>query len=87
MNKADSRLLEEFLGSAARPEGTLTFHELQGFLFAIACSPETIAPSEWLQKIGNDEDLKFGDQTEATRRCARMRNCRQVVSTAHATRR
>ena len=65
MNKGDTRLLEEFLGSPERPEGTLRFHELQGFLFAIACSPETIAPSEWLPIIGDDEDLKFADQNEA----------------------
>ena len=65
MNKGNTRLLEKFLESPERPEGTLKFHELQGFLFAIACSPETIAPSEWLPIIGNDEDLKFGDQNEA----------------------
>ena len=65
MNNADTRLLEVFLGSPARPEGTLKYHELQGFLFAIACSPETIAPSEWLPAIGNDEDLNFADKNEA----------------------
>jgi uncharacterized protein len=65
MNRADARLLEDFLGSPVRPEGTLNYHELQGFLFAIACSPETIAPSEWLPTIGNEEDLKFADQNEA----------------------
>ena len=65
MNKAGTRLLAEFLDNPARPDGTLRFHELQGFLFAIACSPETIAPSEWLPMIGNDEDLTFADQNEA----------------------
>jgi len=65
MNKAGTQLLTEFLNNPARPDGTLWFHELQGFLFAIACSPETIAPSEWLPMIGNDEDLTFADQNEA----------------------
>lgn len=65
MNKAGTQLLTEFLNNPARPDGTLRFHELQGFLFAIACSPETIAPSEWLPMIGNDEDLTFADQNEA----------------------
>ena len=65
MNKAGTQLLVEFLKNPARPDGTLRFHELQGFLFAIACSPETIAPSEWLPMIGNDEDLTFADQNEA----------------------
>lgn len=65
MNNAGTQLLVEFLKNPARPDGTLRFHELQGFLFAIACSPETIAPSEWLPMIGNDEDLTFADQNEA----------------------
>jgi len=65
MNKADTRLLTEFLDSPERPDGTLRYHELQGFLFAIASSPETIAPSEWLPMIGDDEGLNFADQNEA----------------------
>ncbi|MDH3691987.1 MAG: UPF0149 family protein [Gammaproteobacteria bacterium] len=65
MKKADMQLLGEFLDDAGRPDGTLQFHELQGFVFAIACSPETIAPSEWMPMIGNDEDLNFADQNEA----------------------
>lgn len=65
MNKAGTQLLTEFLNNPARPDGTLWFHELQGFLFAIACSPETIAPSDWLPMIGSDVDLTFADQNEA----------------------
>ena len=65
MNKADRRLLMEFLEGPERPDGTLWLHELQGFLFAVACSPETIAPSEWLPMISGDESLNFADQTEA----------------------
>lgn len=65
MYKADMRLLAEFLDDPGRPDGTLWFHELQGFLFTIACSPETIAPSEWLPMIGNDEDLNFTEQNDA----------------------
>ena len=65
MDKVDTRLLTEFLDSPERPDGTLRFHELQGFLFAIASSPEMIAPSEWLPMIGDDEGLKFADQNEA----------------------
>ena len=65
MNESDTRLLTEFMESPERPDGTLRFHELQGFLFAIACSPETIAPSKWLPMIGDDEGLNFADQNEA----------------------
>ncbi len=65
MNKADLKLLGKFLDGPERPDGTLRLHELQGFLFAIASSPETISPSEWLPIIGDDEGLNFADQTEA----------------------
>lgn len=57
--------LERFLGDASRPAETFSFHELQGFLFAIASSPETVPPSEWLPMIGNDESLNFADEGEA----------------------
>tara|TARA_R110002049_G_scaffold65710_4_gene172283 strand:+ start:20518 stop:21048 length:531 start_codon:yes stop_codon:yes gene_type:complete len=67
MNKTDTEQLQEFLESSERPESTLRFHELQGFLFAVACSPETIPPSDWLPLIGNDESLNFADENEAQR--------------------
>jgi len=57
--------LVRFLGDASRPAEAFTFHELQGFLFAIASSPETVPPSEWLPMIGNDESLNFADEAEA----------------------
>jgi yecA family protein len=59
--------LGAFLSSPARPDGTLTLHQLQGFLFAVACSPELIAPSEWLPIISNDEDMRYEDVGEAQR--------------------
>lgn len=57
--------LDRFLGDASRPAETFTLHELQGFLFAIASSPETVPPSKWLPMIGNDESLNFADEAEA----------------------
>lgn len=65
LSSADTRSLKEFLDNPSRPDGTLRFHELQGLLFAIASSPETILPSEWLPLISNDEDIGFGDESEA----------------------
>jgi yecA family protein len=59
--------LSAFLSSPARPDGTLTLHQLQGFLFAVACSPELITPSEWLPIISNDEDMLYEDVDEARR--------------------
>ena len=59
--------LSAFLDSPARPADTLTLHELQGFLFAVACSPEMIRPSEWLPIISNEEDMRYEDIDEARR--------------------
>lgn len=63
----ERKALSDFLSHADRPEGTMSFHELQGFLFAITSAPELIKPSEWLPLIGNDEDLAFASQSEAQR--------------------
>jgi uncharacterized protein len=67
LSSADTTALKDFLNSPNRPDDTLRFHELQGFLFAIASSPETIPPSEWMPMIGNDEDIGFEDESEAQR--------------------
>ncbi len=58
-------LLTEFLESPLRPDGTLKFHELQGFLFAITCSPELIRPSEWVPLIFNEQDAAYASMEEA----------------------
>jgi len=65
MTKNETQQLAEFLEDPKRPTGTLRFHELQGFLFTIASSPETIPTSEWLQLISDDEDIGFEDEDEA----------------------
>jgi len=67
LSPADISALKRFLSDPNRPDGTLCFHELQGFLFTIASSPETIQPSEWLPIISNDEDLRFENEIEAQR--------------------
>jgi uncharacterized protein len=43
-----TRQLQEFLCGPDVPRGTLGFHQLQGFLFALASAPELVQPSEWL---------------------------------------
>ena len=65
LSQADFLELESFLADSRRPDGTLTFQELQGFLFAIASSPELIPPSAWQTIISNDEDIGFADEPEA----------------------
>lgn len=65
LSRADIEDLARFLADPKRPDGTLCFQELQGFLFAVASSPELVKPSAWLPEISNDEDIGFKDETEA----------------------
>lgn len=58
-------LLRTFLSSPERPEGTLTYPQLAGFLFSIANSPELIPPSEWIPMVFNDQEGGFETPAEA----------------------
>ena len=51
MPAVDRPRLARFLADPTRPANTLGYHELQGFLFAVASAPEVIPPSEWLPRI------------------------------------
>ena len=51
MPAVDRPSLACFLADPARPANTLRYHELQGFLFAVASAPEVLPPSEWLPRI------------------------------------
>ena len=82
LSVADTRLLEKFLDNPERPAGTLRFHELQGFLFAIASSPETIPPSEWLPLISDSEDIGFRGEKEAQQILNNIMALYNVVNTA-----
>ena len=48
--------LQSYLGAPARPEGTMGYCELAGFLFAVACTSERIKPSEWLPLVLGGQD-------------------------------
>ena len=60
-----NKLLSPFLVSAQRPEGTLKYHEVEGFLFAIACAPELVKPKEWLPLIFNEKEADYASTEEA----------------------
>ena len=57
--------LAEFLAADGRPEATMNYAELHGFLFSIACSPELLAPAEWLPHIFNGEEAGYANEAEA----------------------
>lgn len=56
-----------FLASDERPEGTMIYPELFGYIFAIACSPVAIAFEEWFPLIFNDHAPQFADANEEKR--------------------
>jgi uncharacterized protein len=58
--------LREFLASSQRSEDTLRYEELNGFLFAVNCSPERVPPSSWLPMVFGDGQPSFEDPTEAS---------------------
>jgi uncharacterized protein len=57
--------LAQFLRAPQRPEGTMTYCELAGFLYAVSCAPETIRPSEWLPLVFNEGEAGFETPDEA----------------------
>lgn len=83
----DYSALKRFLDDASRPAETFTFHELQGFLFAIASSPDTVPPLEWLPMIGNDESLNFADEAEAEKILGLVMNLYNEINLAVLERR
>lgn len=51
--------LEKFMERPGQPEGTLTYREMQGFLFTVVCAPEMVVPSEWLPRIFGEGEPSF----------------------------
>ena len=65
LSHSDIAELTNFLNDPNRPDGTMCFQELQGFLFAVASAPEKVPPPDWLPIISDDEDFGFSDRSEA----------------------
>ncbi len=59
------KLLKDFLASPERPDDTMGYHKLCGFLFSIACSPELIKPSEWMPLIFSEQDPGYSSLDQA----------------------
>jgi uncharacterized protein len=57
--------LQAFLTAPQRPQGTLSYWELAGFLFTVCCAPESVPPSEWLPLVFAWEDANYGGLPEA----------------------
>jgi uncharacterized protein len=58
-------VLRIFLEHSDRPSGTLRYHELQGFVFALASAPELVPPSEWMPMILGEREAGYQTLAEA----------------------
>jgi len=68
-----NRELAEFLAADERPEGTMIYPELAGFVFSLCCSPEPIPEQEWLPLVFNDESPAYENDEQKTQIEAEMR--------------
>ena len=59
-----NRTLAEFLVADNRPKGTKNYPEVNGFLYAVACSPEVLTEAQWKPVIFDDQDPVFESQEE-----------------------
>lgn len=64
-DKDSERILRETISELQRNDAVVGYYELQGLLFAIACSPEPIKPSEWFELIWLDDEPQFDDEVNA----------------------
>lgn len=60
-----AELLKLFLTGKELPEGTMSYFELAGFLFAVCCSPDFVPPSEWIPVIFAEGEAVYQDIDEA----------------------
>ncbi|TQF72996.1 YecA family protein [Pseudoalteromonas luteoviolacea] len=55
---AHQELLNDYLNSRSNGAEAMTLDTVQGFLFAIVCSPDGIEPEQWLSEVtGADENV------------------------------
>ena len=62
---SDPSTLRAFLEHPSLPAGTLSYHELQGFLFTVVSAPELVPPSDWLPIVFADEQAGFASSDQA----------------------
>ena len=74
--------LRAFLEHPSRPAGTLTYHELQGFLFTVVSAPEAIPASEWIPIIFAGEDVDYASVDEANEVLGQIMVLSNTINTA-----
>lgn len=56
--------LSEFLCSPQRPNGTLDPEALEGFLFAVSCSPVIVAAKDWIDQVFDEQPAGYASSDE-----------------------
>lgn len=64
-DKQRERSLRDKLDSLHHSGDAISYYQLQGLLFAVACSPETIKPSEWFDLIWLNDEPQFENEADA----------------------
>jgi uncharacterized protein len=59
LTRKNRAALVAFMDRADHPEGTLSYGELEGFLFTVAAGPRLVPPSEWLPRIFAEHEPPF----------------------------
>jgi len=65
LDPADQKILTRFLAGVDRPDGTLSYPALEGFLFAVVCSPADVRPADWLPLIFAGESARYSNQKQS----------------------
>jgi len=63
--KHSEQALLNYLNYLGNRNAVLSYHQIQGLLYAMAASPEPIKPSEWFELIWLSDDPHFDDAAEA----------------------
>ncbi|WP_339339336.1 UPF0149 family protein [uncultured Oceanicoccus sp.] len=64
-DKQQEHSLRQRLTQLQRNDAVLSYAQLQGLLFALACSPETIRPAEWFDLIWLNDEPQFDNEQDA----------------------
>lgn len=60
----ERQTLSDFLHHKDRPQGTLNYLQVYGFLYSVLCAPEFLSTEDWLPVIFNGESANAEKQTE-----------------------
>lgn len=63
-SKAKAEVLQACFSDAEREPDALSYGELCGFLYVVACAPEMVNPSEWIPMILGDSGLGEVEQQD-----------------------